>query len=89
MAALGLCCSTRALSGCEAGLLITAAVLGLLLLTVVPSLAAEHGLWGAQASAIVVCGLVAVLHRLSCPEAQEIFPEQGWNLCPLHWHVDS
>ena len=37
----------------------------------------------------VVRGLVAVLHRLSCPEVQEIFPEQGWNLCPLHWHVDS
>jgi len=68
LAALGLHCSTRALSGCGAGLLITAAVLGLLLLTVVASLVAEHGLWDAQASA-VVRGLVAVLHRLSCPEA--------------------
>ena len=36
---------------------------------------------------IVVASLVVVL-GLSCP-ACGIFPDQGWNLCPLHWHVDS
>ena len=27
--------------------------------------------------------------RLNCPEARGIFPNQGSNLCPLHWQVDS
>ena len=26
---------------------------------------------------------------LSCPAAGVIFPDQGWNPCPLHWQVDS
>ena len=34
-------------------------------------------------------GSVAVAHRLSCSAAYGIFPEQGWNPCPLHWQVDS
>ena len=38
----------------------------------------EHGLL------IAVASLVAE-HRLSCPEACGIFPDQGWNSCPLHW----
>ena len=28
-------------------------------------------------------------HRLSCPAACGIFLDQGLNLCPLHWQVDS
>ena len=28
-------------------------------------------------------------HRLSCSTACEIFPDQGLNLCPLCWQVDS
>jgi hypothetical protein len=40
------------------------------LLIAVASLIAEHGLLGAQASAIVV-------HRLSCLAACVIFPDQG------------
>ena len=28
-------------------------------------------------------------HRLSCPTACRIFPDQGLNPCPLHWQVDS
>ena len=27
--------------------------------------------------------------HFSCSEACEIFPDQGLNLCPLHWQVDS
>ena len=27
--------------------------------------------------------------RLSCPEAGEIFPDYGLNLCPLHRETDS
>ena len=42
----------------------------------------EHGLKGAKA-------FIVVVHGLSCPAAREIFPEEGSNLCPLHWQVDS
>ena len=34
-------------------------------------------------------GLVIAAHTLSCPASCGIFPEQGSNLCPLHWRVDS
>jgi len=30
-----------------------------------------------------------VAHRLSCPAACVIFPDQGSNPSPLHWQVDS
>ena len=32
---------------------------------------------------------VVGVHGLSCPTAREIFPDQGLNLSPLHWWVDS
>ena len=32
---------------------------------------------------------VVVAHGLSCSETRGIFPDQGWNLCPLHWKADS
>ena len=28
-------------------------------------------------------------HGFSCPKARGVFPDQGLNLCPLHWQVDS
>ena len=34
-------------------------------------------------------GSVVVAHGLSCSEARGIFPDQGLNLCPLHWQADS
>ena len=34
-------------------------------------------------------GSVAVEYSLSCSMACGIFPDQGLNLCPLHWQVDS
>ena len=37
---------------------------------------------GALASAVVA-------HRLSCPVARGIFPDQGSNPCPLNWQADS
>ena len=51
------------------------------LLIVVASLC--FGAWalGARASVAV--------HRLSCSTACGIFPDQGSNLCPLHWQADS
>ena len=34
-----------------------------------------------------ICAIVSVVVacRLSFPEASGIFPDQGSNLCPLHW----
>ena len=34
-------------------------------------------------------GSVVVAHGLSCSTACGIFPDQGSNLCPLHWQADS
>ena len=34
-------------------------------------------------------GSVVVAHGPSCSTACGIFPDQGSNLCPLHWQVDS
>ena len=34
-------------------------------------------------------GSVVVSHGLSCSAACRIFPDQGSNLCPLHWQADS
>ena len=51
------------------------------LLIAVPSLGVERGLQGARAS-------VLVAHRLSCPTACGIFPDQGSHPCPVHWRAD-
>ena len=42
----------------------------------------KQGLQGAQASVVVV-------HRLNCLTTCGIFPDQGWNPCPLNWQEDS
>ena len=55
--------------------------LGAALLIVVASLV-EHRLQGTWAS-------VVVAHRLNCTMSCGIFPDQGLNLCPLPWQVDS
>ena len=34
-------------------------------------------------------GSVIVAHGPSCCAACGIFPDQGWNPCPLHWQADS
>ena len=34
-------------------------------------------------------GSVVVAHGPSCSAASGIFPDQGSNLCPLHWQADS
>ena len=47
----------------------------------VASLAAEHGLWST--------GSVLEAHALSYPAARGILPDQGSNLCLLHWQADS
>ena len=98
MAALGLSCCTRDFSSCgERGLLFVA-VHRLLI-----AVASRCGAWalGARASVVVArrlsscgsqaleCSSVVVAHGLSCSMACGIFPDQGSNLCPLHWQVDS
>ena len=63
------------------------------ILIVVASLVAEHGLQDAQASVAVACGLstgsAVVVYGLSRSAACGIFRDQGSNLCPLYWQVDS
>ena len=98
LAALGLCCA-RAFSSCSQRGLLFVEVHGLLI--VVASLVAEHGLqarrllqlWHVD-SVVVARGLqtavsVVVAHRLSFSVACGIFPDQGLNLCTLHWQADS
>ena len=70
------------------------------LLIVVASLVAEHGLENARVSVVAVCGLSScrswsLEHRLSSCGAWAYFstvcgilPEQGLNLCALHWQAD-
>ena len=41
------------------------------------------------ARALGHAGSVAVVHGLSCSAACGIFPDQGSNLCLLHWQADS
>ena len=48
-----------------------------------------RGSLGCRAQAWGCVSSVVVAHRLSCPSAHGIFPDQGSNLCPLHWQLDS
>ena len=41
------------------------------------------------ARALGLAASVVAVHGLGCPEACGILPDQGSNLCPLHWQVDS
>ena len=67
------------------------------LLIVVASLVAEHRLWGARGSVVVVpepwsTGSAVTAHGLRCSVACGIFLEQGSNLRLLHllhWRADS
>ena len=53
----------------------------------VASLVVDHGLQGVRAS--VFAAPWALEHRLSCPMACGIFPDQESDLCLLHWRADS
>ena len=75
LAALGLCCCAQA-SHCSGFSCCRAQALGARASGVV-----AHGLWST--------GSVFVAHGLSCSVAHGIFPDQGSNLCPLHWQADS
>ena len=50
-------------------------------LLAVASLVTEHRLYST--------GAAVVVHGLRCPAVYGIFPNQGSNLCPLHWQADS
>ena len=82
LAVLGLRCwafSEWAFSDCSEQGLIFVVVHGLLIAV---ASVVEYRLWGMWAS-------VVVAHRLSCPEAHGIFPDQESNPCSLHWQADS
>ena len=53
-----------------------------------------RGLWDAWVSVAAAPGLystgsVAVAHSLRCSLSGWVFPDEGLNLCLLHWQVDS
>ena len=77
MAVLGLRLCARAPFSCGKRGPLLIAVRGPL--TVTASLVVEHR----------CSGSVVVAHGLSCSAACGIFPDQGSNLCPLHWQADS
>ena len=79
LAVLSLRCCVRAFSSCGKQRLLLVAVHRLLIAVASP--VAEHGLQSA--------GSVVLAHGLSCSAACGIFSDQGSNLCPLHWQVDS
>ena len=68
-----------------------------LLLAVVRGLPGVASHSGAQALGRVDCSshgsqssdVVVTVYELSCFPACGIFPDQGSNLCPLHWQADS
>ena len=72
---LGLCCCAGFSLAVARGYSLVA---GHELLIAVASLVGGHGLYGMQASVVVAHGLICL-----------IFLDQGSNLCPLHWQVDS
>ena len=76
---LGLCCCTGFSLVSERG--DCSLVAGCGLLTAVASLVEEKGLWST--------GSVVVAHGFSCSVACGVMPDQGSNLCPLCWKVDS
>ena len=79
MAVLSLRFCARAFSSCGKRGPVFIAVRGSL--TVAASLVAEHKLQTRR--------LPVVAHGLSCSAACGIVPDQGSNLCPLHWQADS
>ena len=46
-------------------------------------------MWTSETVTCKSVGLVIVLWELSCSAARGIFPDQGLNLCSLHWQADS
>ena len=79
MAALGLRCCTRAFSSCSEQGLLFFAVHGLLIVWLLLL----------QSTGSRRAGSVVAAHGLSCSATCGIFPDQGSNLCPLHWEADS
>ena len=79
MAALGLRCCGLAFSSCGEW--------GLLFFAVPASHCSGFSCCGART--LGARASVVVAHGLSCSAACGIFPDQGSNLCPLHWQADS
>ena len=98
LAALGLCCCARAFSSCSEWEPLLAVVHGPLIAVAPPI--AEHGLqarglqqlWHAGSAAVArglqSAGSAVMAHGSCCSAVCGILPDQGSNLCPLHWQVD-
>ena len=51
--------------------------------------ASHHGGFSCGAWALSMQASVVTAHGLNCSIVCRIFPDQGLNLCPLHWQADS
>ena len=96
MAALGLRCCARAFSSCSEGGYSLSWCAGFslwqpLLLRSTGSRCAGFSSCGSKAleRRLQNAGSAAMAHRPSCSVACGILPDQGSNLCFLHWQVDS
>ena len=89
LAALGLPCCMQAPPSCGERGPLPAAVYGPPTVAEPPAPAAEHGLQARGPQQLWHAGPAAVAHRLSCSVACGILPDQGSNLCPPRWQVDS
>ena len=86
MALLGLRFCARAFSSCGKWGPLFIVVRGPFTIAVSP--VAEHRLQ-MRSTGSRCAGSVIVAHGPSCSAACRIFPDQGLNLCPLHWQADS
>ena len=87
LAVLGLCCCTWAFSSCSGqGLLSSCSMWAF---HCAGFSCGAHAGFSRCASWLWSMGSVVVAHRLSCPLAFGIFPNQGLNLCSLCCKVDS
>ena len=78
LVALGLHCCAWAFSSCEQGLLSSCSAWG------------YCSGFSSQSAGSRVLGLQQLQHSgFSCSVACKIFPDQGLNLCLLHWQADS
>ena len=99
LAALGLRCCVWAFSSCSEWGLFFTAVRGPPIVVASPTVdhrfqvRGPQKLWHAGSAAaartLQSAGSAVVVHRPSCSVACEILLDQGSNLCPLNWQVDS
>ena len=94
LVALGLRCCARAFCSRGDWDLVFIVVHGLLIVVAFLVHCSDFSFLGGQVpghglQSLQHAGSVAGLYGFSCSTTRGIFPDQGLNLCPLHWQVGS